>query len=43
MADRDGQMNRPGPFQSLRLLAEDARLETKCRNEGNLGQSEASE
>jgi hypothetical protein len=43
MADRDGHLNRPGPLQSLRLLAEDAQLETKRSNEGDPSQSEASE
>jgi hypothetical protein len=31
------------PLQSLRLLPEDAQLETKRSNEGDPGQSEASE
>jgi hypothetical protein len=43
MADRDGHANRPGAFQSLRLLAEDAPLETKRSNEGDPSQSETSE
>jgi hypothetical protein len=33
----------PGPLQSLRLLAEDAQLETKRSNEGDTSQSETSE
>jgi hypothetical protein len=43
MADRDGHSYRPGALQSLRLLAEDAQLETKRSHEGDPGQSEASE
>jgi hypothetical protein len=33
----------PLPLQSLRLLAEDAQLETKRSNDGDPSQSEASE
>jgi hypothetical protein len=33
----------PGPLQSLKLLAEDAQLETKRSNEGDPSQSETSE
>jgi hypothetical protein len=43
MADRDAHVNRPRAVQSLRLLAEDAQLETKPTNEGDPSQSEASE
>jgi hypothetical protein len=43
MADRDGHSNRPGSGQSLRLVDEDAQLETKRSNEGDASQSEASE
>jgi hypothetical protein len=43
MADRDWHSNRPGPLQSLRLLAEDAQLETKRSNKRDPSQSETSE
>jgi hypothetical protein len=39
----DGHSSRPDPLQSLRLLAEDAQLETKRSYEGDPSQSEASE
>jgi hypothetical protein len=42
MADRDGHLNRPRHLQSLRLLTEDAQLETKLGNDGDPSQSEAS-
>jgi hypothetical protein len=40
---RDVHSNRPVPLHNIRLLAEDAQLETKRSNEGNPSQSEASE
>jgi hypothetical protein len=43
MSDRDGHSNRPGPLHDLRLLAEDAQLETKRSNERDPIWSEASE
>jgi hypothetical protein len=43
MTDRAGESNRPGRLQSLRLLTEDAQLETKRSNQGDPSQSEASE
>jgi hypothetical protein len=43
IADLDGYSNCPGPFQRLRLLGEDVRLETKWSNEAGPSQSEASE
>jgi hypothetical protein len=43
MADGDLHSNRPGPLQSLRLLADDVKLETKRSNEGDPSQSETSE
>jgi hypothetical protein len=43
MADHDAHWHRPGLLQSLKLLAEDAQLETKRSNEGDPNQSEASE
>jgi hypothetical protein len=43
MVDRDEHSNHPVPLQNLRLLAEDAQLETKRSNEGDPSHSEASE
>jgi hypothetical protein len=41
--DRDVHIYRPRPLQRLRLLAEDAQLETKRSNEGDTSPSETSE
>jgi hypothetical protein len=43
MTDRDGHSNRAGSLQSLRLLADEAQLESKRTNEGDPSQSETSE
>jgi hypothetical protein len=41
--ERDVRLSRPGTLQSLRLLTEDAQLETKRSNAGDPSQSEKSE
>jgi hypothetical protein len=43
IGDRDADVNRLDPLQSLRLRAEDAELENKRRNEEDPNQSETSE
>jgi hypothetical protein len=43
IADREGHLSCPGGLPSLKLLIEDAQLETKRSNEGDPNQSEASE